>query len=148
MQKSLSNARVRQELLDRLERLAPDTTPLWGRMTAPQMLAHLAGWMLMARGELKTAPRNLPLRYPLLKQLIIYWLPFLKGVPTAPELKSRKPSDWAIEQAAVRKHIQWFENPDPKATWPEHPAFGKMTPKAWCVLAYRHTDHHLRQFGI
>ena len=148
MQKTLSNARARQELLDRLARLRPEATPLWGKMTAPQMLAHLTDWMLMAKGELKTAPKNVPLRYPPLKQLAIYWLPFPRGVPTAPELISRKPSEWAIEHAAVRQHLQSFENLHPNAIWPEHPAFGKITPKAWGVLGYRHTDHHFRQFGI
>lgn len=148
MPKSLSHARARRELIDRLERLRPEATPLWGRMTAPQMLAHLADWMLMAKGEIKTAARIPILRYPPLKQLLIYWLPFPKGVPTAPELISRKPSEWAIEEAAVRRHVQWFENLDPKTTWPEHPVFGKMTPQAWCVLGYRHMDHHLRQFGV
>ena len=29
-----------------------------------------------------------------------------------------------------------------------HPAFGKLSPRAWGVLAWRHTDHHLRQFGV
>lgn len=148
MQKSLANARARRELLDRLDRLTPEATPLWGRMTAPQMLAHLVDWMLMAKGELKTASKKRALRYPPLKQVVIYWLPFPRSVPTARELISRKPSEWAIEQAAVRKHVEWFENLDPKATWPEHPLFGKMTANAWCVLAYRHTDHHFRQFGI
>ncbi|MDP9204545.1 MAG: DinB family protein [Gemmatimonadota bacterium] len=148
MPKSLSSARARQELVDRLERLTPDAIPLWGRMTAPQMLAHLADWMLMAKGELNTAAKKRVLRIPPLKQLVIYWLPFPKGVPTAPELISRKPSEWAIERATVRQHIQWFEDLDAKAVWPEHPAFGRMTPRAWCVLGYRHTDHHLRQFGI
>jgi hypothetical protein len=32
-------------------------------------------------------------------------------------------------------------------TWPEHPAFGKLSTRAWGVLIYRHMDHHLRQFG-
>jgi uncharacterized protein DUF1569 len=148
MQRSLSNALARKELLERLERLTPEATPLWGTMTAPQMLAHLADWMLMAKGERKVALRNLPVRYPPLKQLLIYWLPFPKGVPTSPELIGRKPLEWAIERAAVRKHVQSFEKLDPKMIWPEHPVFGKMTPQAWCVFAYRHMDHHLRQFGI
>jgi hypothetical protein len=148
MQRSLANALARKELLDRLERLMPDATPLWGEMTAPQMLAHLADWMLMAKGELKAARINRPLRYPPLKQLVIYWLPFPRNVPTAPELKGRKPLEWAVERAAVRRHVQSFENIGPISTWPEHPVFGKMTPRAWCVFAYRHMDHHLRQFGI
>jgi len=56
--------------------------------------------------------------------------------------------EWSMERAVVRKQVQSFENLDPRATWPEHPVFGKMTSQAWCVFAYRHMDHHLRQFGI
>jgi hypothetical protein len=29
-----------------------------------------------------------------------------------------------------------------------HGAFGPMTPADWHRWAYRHTDHHLRQFGL
>ncbi|MDQ3672831.1 MAG: DinB family protein [Gemmatimonadota bacterium] len=148
MPRSLWNARARQDLLDRLERLSPEAKPLWGRMTAPQMLAHLANWMYMADGRLGTADRRLPLRYAPLKQLVVYWLPFPRGIPTAAELISRVPSDWEIERAAVRELVKAFETRDPKASWPIHPAFGKLTSKAWGVLGYRHTDHHFRQFGI
>jgi hypothetical protein len=149
MKRSLSNAQARQELIGRLQRLKPETTPLWGRMTAPQMLAHLADWMLMAKGDLRTARINRPvLRYPVVKQIVIYWLPFPKGVPTAPELISRKPREWAREYASVCEHVQSYESVNPKSTWPDHPAFGRMSTNEWCVLAYRHMDHHLRQFGV
>jgi len=148
MQKSLSDARARQELLDRLDRLTPDATPRWGTMTAERMLAHLADWMLMASGEIKTAPRGRVLRYPPLKQLAIYWLPFPRGVATSPELIGRAPLEWGIEHASVCQRVESFENLYLKAEWPEHPVFGQMSPKAWGVFAYRHMDHHLRQFGI
>lgn len=148
MPKSLWNPQIRREVLDRMERLSPETKPRWGRMNAPQMLAHLTSWMQMAKGELKTRAMRVPFRYPPLKQLVIYWMPFPKGVPTAPELISRGNADWAIEQSALRRHIQSFEKLDPKMVWPEHPAFGKMTTRAWGVLCYRHMDHHFRQFGI
>ena len=146
MPKSLSDPRARQELLDRLDRLTSGATPLWGTMTAPQMLAHLTDWMLMAKGELKVGLKNRRQRYPPLKQLMIYWLPFPRGIPTSPELVGRRPLEWSIERAAVHKHVESFANP--RATWPEHPVFGKMTSRAWSVFAYRHMDHHLRQFGI
>jgi DinB family protein len=148
MQKSLSNALARQELLDRLERLTPEATPIWGTMTAPQMLAHLADWMRMAKGELEVTGRTHPFQYPPLKQLAIYWLPFPKGVATSPELIGRSPLEWAIEREAVRRRVQSFEHVNLQALWPEHPVFGRMTPRAWAVFAYRHMDHHLRQFGI
>lgn len=148
MPKSLWNARDRRELLERMERLSPAAKPLWGTMSAPQMLAHLRKWAQMADGRLATAAMRRPLRYPLLKQLIVYWLPFPRGVRTAPELRCTEPEDWAMERAAVRQYIESFEKLAPNVSWPIHPAFGKLTPKAWGVLGYRHTDHHFRQFGI
>jgi hypothetical protein len=31
--------------------------------------------------------------------------------------------------------------------WPRHPVFGVMSRNDWGRWGYRHTDHHLRQFG-
>ena len=112
------------------------------------MLAHLTDWMLMASGDLKTAAQNRVLRYPPIKQLAIYWLPFPKGVPTAPELLGRVPLEWGAERASLCQRVESFESLFLKAEWPDHPAFGKLTPRAWSVFAYRHMDHHLRQFGV
>jgi len=148
IQKSLSDASSRRELLERLERLTPDAKARWGKMSAPQMVAHLADWLLMASGELKTAARSGVLRYPPFKQLAIYWLPFPRNVMTSPELLARKPSEWSVEQASVRERVESFEKLYSTPPWPEHPVFGTMSPRAWCVFAYRHMDHHLRQFGI
>jgi len=148
MRGSLWDSRARRELLDRLGRLKPDAQPLWGKMNAPQMLAHLLDWMRMAKGELPTVPKNVPLRHAPLKQLAIYWLPFPRGVPTAPELVSREPQEWMVEHAEVCRHLGSFETLDPATLCPDHPAFGYLTPKAWGVLGYRHTDHHLRQFRV
>jgi len=148
MPKSIWNEHTRRALLERLERLAPETRPRWGKMNALQMVAHLTNWGRMAGGELTTRTIPLPLRYPPLKQLVVYWLPFPKGVPTAPELIAREPMEWPAETAALRAHIGSFDTADPKAEWPLHPAFGKLTPRAWGVLCYRHIDHHFNQFGI
>jgi hypothetical protein len=117
-------------------------------MSAPQMLAHLVDWMRMARGELPTAMMHRRLRYPPIKQLAIYWIPFPKGVPTAPELITRAASDWTGEHAALSRYIESFANKREMQVWPEHPAFGNISADAWGVLGYRHTDHHLRQFGV
>ena len=31
---------------------------------------------------------------------------------------------------------------------PAHPIFGPLTVRQWGVQGYKHTDHHLRQFGV
>lgn len=117
-------------------------------MSARQMLAHLVDWMAMAKGEIGTAPWSWPIRYPPIKQILIYWLPIPKGLPTSPELIGREASDWSGEQALLRQSLDEYGSPDKLTTWPEHPAFGKLTPRAWGVFGYRHMDHHLRQFGV
>ncbi len=126
----------------------PDAKARWGRMSPLQMLAHLADWMSMVSGDIATTPRRALLRHPPLKQLAIYWLPFPRGIATSPELISRAPSEWSVERALVCERVTSFEKLYSKTEWPEHPVFGRMTPRAWGVFAYRHMDHHLRQFGV
>jgi DinB superfamily len=146
--KSVLNAADRRELTNRIMKLTPDQTPSWGKMTAPQMVVHLSDCLQMAFGRLEVASKNLPLRYTPLKQLMLYWVPFPKGVPTAPELIARAPGEWQAAVGELRALMDQCGTCDPGAPWPEHPAFGHLTGKQWGVLIYRHTDHHLRQFGV
>jgi hypothetical protein len=146
--KSAFNPGDRRDLVERLMRLRPDARAVWGRMTAPQMVTHLADSLYMAFGELPVTPKRLPIRYPPLKQLLVYFIPIPKGVPTAPELIARTPGDWQAGVTELRTLLERFATRTAKDAWPDHPAFGRLTPKQWGVLAYRHTDHHLRQFGV
>jgi hypothetical protein len=147
MRKSLWNESSRIELVSRIERLEPDARPLWGKFTAPQMLAHLNDWMSMVSGDLATRNWRTILRRSPVKQLVIYWLPWPKGVPTAKELLAREPAEWSTERAELCRQLESFETHRGKS-FPAHPAFGNLTADAWGVLGYRHTDHHLRQFGV
>jgi Protein of unknown function (DUF1569) len=135
------------EIRERVGRLAPGRPGAWGRMSAPQMVCHLAESLKMALGELTVAAKATPIRYPPLKQLIVYVAPFPKNVPTAPELLARAPGDWASDVHALLGLVDRVVARGPSARWPDHPAFGRLSPRAWGVLMYRHMDHHLRQFG-
>ena len=146
--KTLWNAPARQDVRQRLARLTPGSNRRWGTMSAPQMIAHLVDAMRMAIGELPVPSKTLPLRYTPIKQLVIYCLPFPKGAPTAPQLVSRAPGDWPSECATLLTLIERFAEGDRGAAWPEHPAFGRLTGSNWGVLAYRHIDHHFKQFGV
>ena len=139
----------RQHLLDRLARLTPDHRARWGRMNAPQMVTHLAEAMRMALGDLPCEPKYVPWRYAPIKQLVVYWLPWPQGAPTAKELLARQPDgDWDAGVAELRALVERLARRDPRAPWPEHPAFGTLSTRGWGVLGYRHMDHHLRQFGV
>ena len=146
--RSLWRARDRQALHARVARLSAAAPPRWGRMTAPQMVSHLVESLRMATGELPVAPKRGPLRYPVVKHLIVYLIPFPKGVPTAPELVSRVPSDWPSDVRALSAAMEGCASRAATDRWPDHPAFGRLSHRAWGVLIYRHMDHHLRQFGV
>ena len=93
-------------------------------------------------GILKTA---------LVRWLVIHVMPFPKGAPTAPALLERgNTTQLAIdsERATFTALLDKLAARKGAASWPDHPAFGPMTEHDWGVLAYRHVDHHFRQFGI
>jgi hypothetical protein len=145
--KSLWQADARRELHERLAHLTPHQRAMWGKMNAAQMVVHLADAMRMTFGDLPVVSKGGPLRYPPLKQLLIYWLPWPQGVPTAPELLGRAPSSWTTDVSELDALIDRFGREDRKRAWPAHPAFGRLNARQWGALGYRHIDHHLRQFG-
>jgi hypothetical protein len=118
-------------------------------MNVTQMMAHLNDALRMAAGELPTAGKNTPFRRWPMKQLVVYVMPWPKGAPTAPELLARTDNlDLKAEKAEFRVLAERLAAKSAADRWPEHPAFGSLTHKAWGVLKYRHTDHHLRQFQV
>jgi hypothetical protein len=146
--KTLWQPADKQELNTRLARLNNTSLPQWGKMSCGQMLAHLTDALQMALGELQIKPKAGPLRYWPLKPLILNWLPFPKGAPTAPELIARSPQEIQPELAELQKLMERFAASTARQDWPEHPAFGKLSAREWGALIYKHMDHHLRQFGV
>ena len=146
--KSLYHDDPRRELKERLARLTADTKPQWGKFDAPKMVVHCTDALRMALGRIPTKSKNLPVRHAPLKQLFVYWLPWPKGVPTAPELLQRSPAEWDAELAVLLELMDEAGSVPRDFEWPEHPAFGRMSRRAWGVLGYRHLDHHFRQFGV
>jgi hypothetical protein len=148
---SLWEDSARRELAERVRRLTPATPARWGKMTCPQMLIHVNDQLKMSMGELPAALERLPVRFPPLKQLIVYTLPWPKGLPTSPALVARMrgtvSAAWDTEIATFDELLERFGGRPKAAPWPLHPAFGRMSRLAWGVLGYKHTDHHLRQFN-
>ncbi len=133
----------------RLVALTPEHEPRWGRMNARQMLVHVAQQLRMALGELqpKPVPAGALGRWPM-KQLVIYVLPWPKGVRTAPELLVCDPQEWSRDRESLEELIRRMSQSGPETVFAPHPAFGKLSGRAWGVLSYRHLDHHFRQFGV
>ena len=154
MNKTIWDATARRSLIDRLETLQPTARPLWGRFSAHAMVVHLVDSARMALGTLPT--RRTPGvpgavgRMPGVRHMLVYVLPFPRNAPTARELLTYPQGNWDADRATFLRLTEELvdRSADPHATWPEHPFFGPLNRRDWGVLGYRHTDHHLRQFGL
>ena len=142
------NENDRRSLLERMEQVSPPRTPRWGTMNAEQMVKHVTAQLEMALGELDVKPRSSWLgRWPM-RSLLIYWLPWPKGAPTARELIQFSSSHWDETRAGFKQAFDRVTARGPQGEFTPHPFFGKLSTRAWGVLMYRHLDHHLRQFGL
>jgi hypothetical protein len=145
--KTVLDAKYRDELASRLATLDSGRTPQWGRMSATQMIRHLNNAMQMANGEIVCRRRRTMLALPGIKHMLILVLPFPRSVPTAPELRSADTGEWASEMTALLEGVARFVARPPDAPPATHPLFGALSRSMWGALVYKHTDHHLRQFG-
>ena len=151
--KTVADPAVLQSLADRLARLRPDTPRKWGTLTPHEMLCHLGDSTAMVLG---TRPRTEPVRMrrrPLFKGLVLWTaIPLPHGRPTNPMLNPRaggtRPSEFAADLARAVAGLEGLAVPAPRGLEPAHGLFGTMSVADWQRWAYRHTDHHLRQFGL
>jgi hypothetical protein len=146
---SILDENDRAEICNRLRSLTVSSKRVWGSMDVVGMLQHLRLSARMALGELPVPSANKRIfqLFPL-KHLILYVFPFPKGAPTATELKPVAAESFEEERAAVLELTERIAVGAPEGGAPAHPLFGPLTWKEWGVATYKHTDHHLKQFGV
>lgn len=146
--RTILNEADRAEIRSRVQSLSVSSTGRWGSMNVVSMLQHLRLSSSMALGELPVSSANKRAFqvFPL-KHLILYVFPFPKGAPTAAELKPSDASSLEEERAAVLELLERIGTGPRDGEGPAHPLFGPMTRREWGVATYKHTDHHLKQFG-
>ncbi len=149
--KDIFDAAVTEEQVRRVRALTPQTRPLWGRMNAPQMLAHVNVSYEMVYEDKHKRPGYL-LRLILrtfVKPSVVGEKPYRKGAPTAPAFKIAGERDFERERERLIAYLRrtqalggaHFEGK-------ESHSFGPLTRTDWNNLFYKHLDHHLTQFGV
>jgi hypothetical protein len=151
--KTLANLADQQEILTRLGRVRVDSARCWGKMSADQMICHLADSFRGVMGELSLGMRpGNRLGRRLMKQFALYApMKWPHGVPTMPEMDQMiggtKPAEFARDVEELRRLFTRFTKTPRDFPWKPHPIFFEMTEKDWLRWGYLHMDHHLRQFG-
>lgn len=148
---TIRDENTRSMLIGRISKLTGGETPLWGKMTAEQMMSHLvqAGDLPF---EASVPDRSTFMGRTIIKPLILYVLPMPKEVKISPEMnqqeKGRPPQGFDIDRELLYTSLEKLGTLPTDHKCLEHPFFGKMSAKEWAVIAYKHIDHHLKQFGV
>lgn len=152
MIKNIFSQEVTQELINRINQITPNQQPLWGKMSADQVLAHCnVPYSYTFEPEKFKKPGFLMgfMLKTFVKKMVTGEKPYPKNSRTAPEFVMVGSKDFEAEKAKLIANIQkcqqlgesYFEGK-------ENHSFGKMNSKEWNVLFYKHLDHHLTQFGV
>jgi hypothetical protein len=147
---SITTPAILDGLLARLKRLRPDTPRQWGTMTAGEMVCHL-GCSTSILG--RSSSSRLATRRPILKWLALYTaVPWTRGRRTPASVDPRRdgtrPGDFETDRRRAVEGLRTFAAAADAVFPSSHAVFGTMTPRDWRHWACRHTDHHLKQFGL
>ena len=141
---------TRAELIRRINTVDDTNTARWGRMNVYQMLRHCTLWEEWIQGRPPRAYRQAFIGRLFgrmaLRSMTKDDRPLARNIPTTKPFRINETTgDVAAERrkwAALVEQYEHYSNPDFI-----HDFFGKMTREQVGQLAYKHTDHHLRQFG-
>jgi len=144
---SLRDFGTYEACLARIERLAPDTPPRWGRMSVAQMLAHCAEVQQVMNGKpLEGTPWLLRLAGPLIKRAVLSRRPYPRGAKTHPQYLQVSKKEFEAEKRRLLATLAGFHAAGGEGA--RHPLFGPLTADEAGWGSFKHLDHHLRQFGV
>ena len=145
--KNLFDPAVKQEIIDRINKLTPQTQHLWGKMNVAQMLAHVQLPISCAYGTHQVKGSFLlKLLGPLFKGILYNDKPYKQGLPTDPTYVVVESKDFENEKQRLLEKLNRFSGET--IVLENHPVWGKMTKEQWSRATWKHLDHHLKQFGV
>jgi hypothetical protein len=149
--KTLLNIPDRNEVLDRLTGVRPESQRRWGSMSAHQMICHLSDSFRAALGEKQISQSATFFKRTIYKWAAL-WIPFRwpHGIKTRPEMDQHQggtpPTEFATDLEKLHILLGRFCNSERE--FAPHATLGQMSRTERMRHAYLHMDHHLRQFGV
>lgn len=138
---------TRDELIARIHTLHENSRAAWGTMNVNEMLGHGVLFERMVLGY-DTYPRSFLGKLfgrLALRRILKDDTPLDRNIPAGKEMTVSGQPDFEAEMARWISHLREYASFSNRAF--SHPFFGPMSVEEIGVLVYKHTDHHLRQFG-
>ena len=153
MLQTLALPRVLDSLKRRLGELTPETSRRWGTLTAHEMLCHLgdSGEMVL---RIRPRANTVPQGHRRLIKFVGLWTPmrwphgWRTNAHQDPRRDGTKPAQFLADRDRVIRGLELLAAPGSQTLESAHGVFGRMTVADWQRWAFKHVDHHLRQFGV
>lgn len=137
----------RDELAARIRSLQPDSHRQWGKMSVIQMLEHCRlfdDWIQSGEPNRQTLIGKLVGRA-VLRRMLRPDKAMARNVPTMPELMAAGAADFAAAQAGWLTSLEAYADYDADVF--VHDFFGPLSYEELGAFVWKHSDHHLKQFG-
>lgn len=148
--KSIFDKEIRYTVINRINSLNENSKAQWGRMTVAQMVRHCSICEEYYYGKLKVKRSFLGRIFGKLAIEMILsneTTGFKKNSTTPPQFKVTE-----LDLLVETEKDNWKQLINKYETFPEdqftHWFFGKMNRRQLGQFIYKHSDHHLRQFGV
>jgi hypothetical protein len=150
MKKNLLYQQAADSIIERAKKLQPGNKAGWGKMNATEMLLH-ANLCNEEIFQPVASQRSTTLKQYLLRIIALYFAPhFKKGIKgdiqkeTTGKIETSKFEEQKEKFITLIKKFPEYKQPITLF----HIAFGNISTREWGIAAYKHMDHHLRQFGV
>lgn len=148
--KTIFDKATRDGLIDRINSISENNTAQWGKMNIYQMLKHCTLWdrWILGKGGYNYKQTFIGRIFGkmALRDMIKDESPLKRNIPTLAALKVKE-----MNGDVASEKMKWITLIEDYAGYSNpgfiHSFFGKMTKEQIGYLAYKHTNHHLRQFG-
>jgi hypothetical protein len=144
---------LRTRFTELLSGLDPDTPRKWGKMNVQQMIEHMSEYVRIASGKTPVENVTADDMLPRVQAFLESEKPFRENTPNVLMPDTPVPARHATKQEAIeelRGEIADFfavyeQNPAKTAL---SPFFGILDFDHQVQILYKHSTHHLRQFGV
>lgn len=139
------------ELAERIDKLTPNTTALWGKMTVAQMLAHCNVTYELVYEDKHPKPNAFKafILKAFVKNIVVSEKPYKRNSATAPEFLVKNDKDFEAEKQRLINYINKTQQlGETHFDGKRSHSFGVLNKTEWNNMFYKHLDHHLSQFGV
>lgn len=152
--KSIFEKKECEDIINRINNLKSDSKNLWGKMTVNQMLCHASDQIRDILGVRNTEALTSPEMQQQIKTMLLVEDEWGHNAPTFPPYLQdeggggTKPINLEQDKKMLIDLVNKSANSTADSSYHPHAGLGVLNRDEVGKFVWKHTDHHLRSFGV